>query len=134
MYNLTFEFSLDKLVQAIAYFSKSGIPDLTKLKIAKLLYFADKVHLLEHGRPIIGDVYWCMDYGPVPSFALNEMSAAIGGCEVPLSGDSDANAFARVLNVKKLFHTHPRFEVREGAYDESVFSESERSALRYTTN
>ncbi len=42
MYNLTFEFNLDKLVQAIAYFSKSGIPDLTKPKIAKLLYFADK--------------------------------------------------------------------------------------------
>lgn len=135
MYNLTFEFSVEKLVQAIAYFSKSGIPDLTKLKIAKLLYFADKVHLLEHGKPIIGDVYWCMDFGPVPSFAMNEMSAAIGGSEVPVSADeSDANVFAQVLNVKKRFYSHPRFEVKEGAYDESVFSNSELSALRYTKN
>ena len=134
VYNLTFEFSLEKLVQAIAYFSKAGVPDLTKLKIAKLLYFADKAHLLEHGKPIIGDVYWCMDYGPVPSFALNEMSAAISGSEVVLSGESDARLFARVLNVKKFLRSHPRFEVREGAYDPSVFSDSEQQALRYTAN
>jgi uncharacterized phage-associated protein len=134
MYNITFEFNLDKLVQAIAYFSKVGLPDLTKLKIAKLLYFADKEHLLEHGKPIIGDVYWCMDYGPVPSFALNEMSAAISGPEVAVLGESDASLFARVLTVKKFLRSHPKFEVREGAYDPSVFSETEERALRYTAN
>jgi len=134
MYNLTFEFSLEKLVQSIAYFSEAGIRDLTKLKITKLLYFADKHHLLEHGRPIIGDVYWCMDWGPVPSFALNEMNEAIGRPEIPLADDSDANLFSRVLHVKKLFYVFPRFDAREGAYDSSVFSESELSALRYATN
>src|ERR1700722_19031601 len=100
-YNLTFEFSIDKLVQAIAYFSNAGIRDLTKLKVAKLLYFADKEHLLHHGRPILGDDYWCMDFGPVPSFALNEMSVAISGSEVQSSGESDASAFERVLNVRR---------------------------------
>jgi len=134
MYNLTFEFSIEKLVHAIAFFSKSGIPDLTKLKVAKLLYFADKEHLLEHGKPILGDVYWCMDFGPVPSFSMNEMSAAINGSEVALPRESDARVFERVLNIKKLFHAYPRFEAKDGAFDESVFSESERSALRYTTN
>lgn len=132
MYNLSFEFSLEKLVQAIAYFSKEGVPGLTKLKIAKLLYFADKQHLLEHGRPIIGDVYWCMDYGPVPSFALNEMSAAISGSEVP--GAADASLFSRILNVKKFLRTYPLFEVRDDAYDPSVFSSSEEQVLRYTKN
>jgi uncharacterized phage-associated protein len=134
MYNLTFEFNPAKLVQSIAYFSQAGLPQLTKLKIAKLLYFADKEHLLEHGRPIIGDVYWCMDFGPVPSFAMNEMSAAIGGSEVAVSGDSDASLFARVLSVRKFLYPHPRFEVKDGAFDPSVFSDSEQSALRYTAN
>jgi uncharacterized phage-associated protein len=134
MYNLTFEFSIEKLVHAIAYFSKSGIRDLTKLKIAKLLYFADKQHLLEHGRPIIGDVYWCMDNGPVPSFALNEMSAAISGPEVPLPEGSDANLFARVLTVRKMFVKYPRFEVKHDAYNPSVFSETELQALRYAAD
>lgn len=134
MYSLTFEFSLEKLVQAIAFFSKVGVPDLTKLKIAKLLYFADKEHLLEYGRPIIGDVYWCMDWGPVPSFALNEMNEAIDRQEVPLGTNSDAKLFSRVLNVKKLFYVHPRFEARNEAYDPSVFSESELTSLGHVAN
>jgi uncharacterized phage-associated protein len=136
MYNLQFEFSLEKLVHAIAYFSQSGLPDLTKLKVAKLLYFADKEHLLNYGAPILGDVYWCMDFGPVPAFAMNEMSTAIGGSEVEApAGDSDASVFERILNVRKgPFRKYPLFEVKEGMFDESVFSESERSALRYAKN
>jgi len=136
-YNLTFEFSIEKLVHAIAYFSKSGIRDLTKLKAAKLLYFADKRHLLEHGRPILGDVYFCMDFGPAPSVSLNEMSAAITDPEVVSTnaGDaSDAGLFSKVLNVKKLFHKYPRFEVRDGGYDPSVFCQTELGALQYTVN
>jgi uncharacterized phage-associated protein len=134
MYNLTFEFNIEKLVQAIAYFSKSGIRDLTKLKAAKLFYFADKEHLLEHGQPILGDVYFCMDFGPVPSMSLNEMSGAINGSEVPLTDASDASLFSRVLNVKKLFYRYPRFEARDDAYNPSVFSETELGALRSTVN
>ena len=134
MYNLTFEFSLEKLVQAIAYFSTSGIRDLTKLKIAKLLYFADKEHLLEHGKPIVGDVYFCMDYGPVPSLSLNEMTQAESRLEVSLTDACDASVFSQVLNVKKLWYRYPRFEVREGAYNPAVFIQTELAALRYTVN
>src|SRR5208337_1007198 len=111
MYNLTFDFNIEKLVHALAYFSTSGIRDLTKLKAAKLLYFADKEHLLEHGTPILGDVYFCMDFGPVPSMSLNEMSGAINGSEVSLADTSDASLFSQVLNVKKFFYRYPRFEV-----------------------
>src|SRR6266849_2457700 len=77
MSRITFNFKLEKLVHALAYFSKNGVRNLTKLKAAKLLYFADREHLLRHGRPILGDVYFCLPYGPVPSLALNEMSDAI---------------------------------------------------------
>jgi len=135
MYNLTFEFSIEKLVHSIAYFSQAGIHDLTKLKVAKLLYFADKQHLLEYGTPIIGDVYWCMDWGPVPSFALNEMNEAIGRQEVSLPEGSDAKLFVQILNVKKPFFCfHPRFEVKDQAYNSSVFSQSELQALGYTAS
>jgi len=132
MFNLTFEFSIEKLVHSIAYFSKSGIRDLTKLKSAKLLYFADKQHLLEYGKPILGDVYWCMDYGPVPSFALNEMSAAISGSEVSLEDTSDADLFSRVLSVKRLFVRYPRFEMKGDAFNPRVFSQTELEVLRNT--
>jgi uncharacterized phage-associated protein len=136
MYNLTFEFNLEKLIQAIAYFSNSGIQDLTKLKVAKLLYFADKHNLLEFGLPIIGDVYFCLDYGPVPSFSLNEMNAAISGSEIPIGGeDSDARRFSRALSVKKgFFRNYPKFEHKPEGYKPEIFSDNEKSSLRYTAH
>src|SRR5262249_26434458 len=91
---IRFQFDLEKLIHSLAFFSQHGIPELTKLKSAKLLYFADKKHLLRHGRPILGDVYFCLPYGPVPSLALNEMNDAIVGSEVP---DSDVSLFEKVL-------------------------------------
>jgi uncharacterized phage-associated protein len=134
MFKLTFEFSLEKTVQAIAFFSQSGVPGLTKLKVAKLLYFADKAHLLTEGSPIIGDVYFCMENGPVPSFALNEMNEAINSTlskpEVPLTETSDVNVFTRVLNIKK-GSPHPTFEAKQPC-EASVFSTSELEVLKDT--
>jgi len=135
MYNLTFEFSLEKLVRSIAFFSKQGVPDLTKLKIIKLLYFADKHHLLLHGKPIIGDAYFCMEWGPVPSYSLNEINAALSKPEVPLFDKSDVNLFSKVLNIKKHFYqNHPRFEAKEEEFSTSVFTQSELDSLAHTAN
>src|SRR5258708_40106519 len=110
MGDITFSFSLDKLIHAIALFCGRRIDDLTKLKVAKLLYFADKKHLLEHGTPILGDVYWCMDFGPVPSFAMNEMSEAINRSEASRDECSDFSIMRNMLRVKKLWVSYPRFE------------------------
>jgi uncharacterized phage-associated protein len=132
-YNLTFEFSIEKLVRAIAFFSKQGVPDLTKLKVVKLLYFADKHSLLSHGQPIIGDVYYCMQWGPVPSYSLNEINAALSRSEVPLTELPKPNWFADVVHIKKsLFNSNPKFEANLKAYSESVFSTSELESLRHT--
>jgi uncharacterized phage-associated protein len=98
-----------------------------------LLYFADKRHLLEHGAPILGDVYWCMEFGPVPSFALNEMSEAIESSEVIASGLSDSSRMSAVLRVRKpLFGGYPRFEAKQG-FDAAVFANSELDVLAAVT-
>jgi uncharacterized phage-associated protein len=67
---LTFDFEAEKFVSAASYLAQR-CPDMTKMKLCKLLYFADKQHLLTYGRPIIGDRYIKMDHGPVPSRAYN---------------------------------------------------------------
>lgn len=67
---LSFDFDAEKFVHTASYLVQH-CPDVTKMKLFKLLYFADKTHLLTYGRPIIGDRYIKMDHGPVPSRAYN---------------------------------------------------------------
>jgi uncharacterized phage-associated protein len=50
-------------------------------KTYKILYFADQKHLLKYGRPIFGDTYVKMEYGPVPSFVKNVVDENIEGLE-----------------------------------------------------
>jgi len=39
--------------------------------ILKALFYADKAHLQAHGRPVLGDTYIKMTYGPVASYAYD---------------------------------------------------------------
>ncbi|MFZ5427185.1 MAG: Panacea domain-containing protein [Thermodesulfobacteriota bacterium] len=43
--------------------------------ILKVLFYADKAHLQEAGRPVIGDTYIKMTYGPVPSHAYDMLES-----------------------------------------------------------
>lgn len=63
---LRFSTRPDKTVNAMAFFAER-CPGITKMKIFKLMYFADKEHLLRYGRPITGDRYVAMKWGPTPS-------------------------------------------------------------------
>ncbi|MBU4304246.1 MAG: SocA family protein [Candidatus Omnitrophica bacterium] len=54
------------IIESIYYLLKR-IGPTDKLKLVKLLYFADKFHLIKYGRTITNDEYWAMDHGPVGS-------------------------------------------------------------------
>ena len=60
-----------KKIVSILNFLSQRVNYLTKLKAAKLLYFADKEHLIQYGRSITNDRYIKMKYGPVPTRILN---------------------------------------------------------------
>ena len=49
---IRFKFDLDKLIASISFFADNKLEDLSKLKACKLLYYADKYHLVKHVRPI----------------------------------------------------------------------------------
>lgn len=125
---LRFEFSLDKFVAVMAYLADVGkIQDLTKLKAAKLLFFADKAHLLKYGRPILGDRYVSMDHGPVPSAALDLMNRLITPDEID---DPVREQLRTKLSVHGLFAKNHPFRSRvhgEAAYQH--LSQSERNVL-----
>lgn len=48
-------------------------------KTFKILYFADQDHLKRYGRPVTGDAYQAMNFGPVPSFLYDIFKAAEKG-------------------------------------------------------
>jgi uncharacterized phage-associated protein len=55
-----------EVIQTV-YYILSKIKQADKIKLVKLIYLADKYHLLLYGRTITGDRYFAMDYGPVGS-------------------------------------------------------------------
>jgi hypothetical protein len=128
---LSFEFRLDKVVNALAYFAQAGVADLTKLKAAKLLYLADQYHFLRYGRPISGDRYIAMDLGPVPESTYQLTTRLVEPDEVDDHARQVAHA---VLEVDKGFLRRHKYAVlrARGAADISVFSDSELEALKAT--
>lgn len=63
---IEFRFNKLKAIEAILYLA-SKRPSIDKMSLYKFLFFADIEHLNTYGRPIIGDYYVAMQFGPVPS-------------------------------------------------------------------
>lgn len=79
-----FRFRPEKAAEAIDLIARAR-PGETQYFVGKLLYLADKEHLLDWGRPIVFDRYVAMEHGPVPSCVRN-MLAAAADANVGLSG------------------------------------------------
>lgn len=62
---------LKKSVQSINYLVQLSGWFVDKMKILKLIWLADKLHLRKFGRPIVGDTYYAMKHWPVASGILN---------------------------------------------------------------
>jgi len=67
---IRFEFRAAKFVAAVTYLAQA-CRGMTKLKLCKMLYFADKEHLVRFGRPITGDQYYKLPHGPIPTRGLD---------------------------------------------------------------
>jgi len=123
---INFRFDPEKFVAALTYFASHGVPDLDVMKANKLLYFADKAHLLKYGRPISGDDYYGMEHGPVPSNAYNVIKAAIAKDNaLPLG------LFERYLEVQPTSGNLHQIVARESP-DMDVLSDSDVEILDQT--
>lgn len=76
-------FNLKKATQAINFLARKSHGEIDKIKVVKLIYFADRFHLRKYGRPITNDEYWAMSYGPVNSGVkdISDMSEFLGDTE-----------------------------------------------------
>lgn len=75
---LQFAFDFEATKAAILYLANKRLPDFDKYKACKLLFLADREHLLRFGRTITGDSYDALPYGPTPSETLNLLDALEG--------------------------------------------------------
>jgi len=61
-----------KIVNSILFFAnKDQNRTINRLKLIKLLWLSDRLHLNTHGRVILKDSYVAMPHGPVPSYTVN---------------------------------------------------------------
>lgn len=128
---IRFAFDEEKFVQALAFLAEKRLPELTTLKVAKLLFLADKKHFTTYGRPILGDRYVGMKNGPCPSQALNLMNRAVKGEEAqPIEAPFRPvkKLIDEFLKVDRAQGKNPVFVPRRKP-DLSVFSRSELKIL-----
>ncbi|MGH2376430.1 MAG: Panacea domain-containing protein, partial [bacterium] len=68
-------FNPDKVVDALDYVLQRVGPS-TRMKTVKLLYMADRYHVVRYGTPVLGDVYYRLPWGPIPSRSLDMLESA----------------------------------------------------------
>jgi len=119
---VTFDFDFPKTLAAITYLASKEIPELTKYKLCKLLFLADKLHLVRYGRVITGDKYCAITFGPVPSATLNLLTSVI---DDRLWTD-EARALGAAVELDRHYE-HPRFKAT--GFDATQLSQSDVMAL-----
>ena len=62
---LRFDFDIDKAVEIIVYLARR-VKEPTILRIFKLIYLAEKLHLERYGVMLCNDRYDALQYGPAP--------------------------------------------------------------------
>lgn len=111
-----FPFNPDKFRAALQFLAAKGLPEFDKYRAVKLLFLADKRHLVRYGRPIVGGVYRALPHGPAPSEALDALNAAVNGG-------------GRITGVEfDTGYQYPRIRLA-GAVEEELLAASEREAL-----
>ena len=120
-----FKFDEEKGIATIVFLASRGIPELTKGKICKLIFLADKQHLVRFGRPVTGDRLCAMKDGPVPSGILNLLNSVLRDPnECPVLGNS--------IFINRSF-TNPRFEAKSFGFADCL-SDSDIEALNATVH
>lgn len=133
---IRFKFNPDKFSACVTMLAQADLRELTKLKIVKLLYFIDKIHLLKYGRPVLGDIYYHWDHGPVPLKSLTVLNEVINDDDVSgEQGESDKDNLKHFVKLNK-YHVlkviHRRYPVFELKKEPNLdcLSVSEQEAVR----
>ncbi|EKD94605.1 MAG: hypothetical protein ACD_26C00020G0001 [uncultured bacterium] len=115
---------LTKIKAILLYFS-NHTKYLGKIKLMKLFYFLDFMHVKEYGLPVTFDTYYHLEKGPIPSFIMNLVDEASEDGKETLS---DIIRFQRPKNTKRMIKALPVRKFKEK--DAQIFLGSELDTLK----
>ncbi|MCC7356682.1 MAG: SocA family protein [Candidatus Doudnabacteria bacterium] len=116
--------SIPKLKAILLYFAENtNARFLGKVKLMKLFYFLDFMHLKNFGTPVTGDTYIKLDHGPIPSTIKNLIDDAAENIET--SELQDTIYFERPIGL--MYQVKPTRKLTED--DRKLFSPNEIEIL-----
>lgn len=72
------QYQKDKFINAVLFFAENTNPNLFGVtKLMKLFFYADFLHYKRYGRSIIGDEYFKLPEGPVPTISYDLFKATL---------------------------------------------------------
>jgi uncharacterized phage-associated protein len=116
---LQFDLDFEKAKAALLYMASLKTPKFDQYKACKLLFLADKRHLVRYGRTITGDHYAALEWGPIPSNIRDELKRLI---------EENAGRLKDVFDVDRNY-AHPRL-IPKQKVDKSVLSKSDIETIR----
>ena len=113
------QFDKEKSLNALLYVA-NRVQRKDFHKIFKIIYFADRQHLADWGRPITGDTYIAMEAGPVPSRLYDMLKIVRGDSYLP-----DTEGLGKYFQVENWMYVRPLQDA-----DLNKLSANEQEALR----
>lgn len=118
--------NLAKIKAILAYFAnETNGQYLGKVKLMKLFYFLDFMHVKKYGSPVTFDTYYNLEHGPIPSRIKNMVDTAADSAEESQLNDVIVCEFPEGIKMCKIVPTRKFTEE-----DKLLFSESELKVLQ----
>ena len=115
---------IDKIKATVLYILNKFPNGIDLIKLFKIMYFAEKDHLITYGRCITSDSFHALKHGPVPSFTYKAIQVNQG----KMKKTTDLNEIASVI-----FISNDKLFAKKDA-DQDEFSISDLKCLNNAIN
>jgi uncharacterized phage-associated protein len=105
------------------YYILQKIGEADKIKLVKLIYLADKYHLIRYGRTITNDDYYAMEYGPVGTTLKDVLSYDSSNIS-----EHEKKYFSELIERKEAYTFQAKKDVNI-SFD--MLSETDKEALNF---
>lgn len=117
---------IEKIKATVLYILKNTQKDIDYIHLFKVMYFAQKEHLLNYGLPIMDDSFYARKHGPVPAFTYKVLHIMEGKAD---DASDEIKNFANNLTIS-FKDGHQMVGLKEGAdCDMDELSESNIETL-----